>query len=132
MILLISIAMGVNIDLSGFFMALVFMILISVSFVSLGIVFASRMEDPHGFQMIMSFVMMPVFFLSGALFPLERLPLWLKSLTYLDPLTYGVDGLRGSLVHMNQFPLWLDFSVLLVFSIAMLSLGGYLFRSMEA
>ena len=99
---------------------------------SLGIVFASRMEDPHGFQMIMSFVMMPVFFLSGALFPLERLPLWLKSLTYLDPLTYGVDGLRGSLVHMNQFPLWLDFSVLLVFSIAMLSLGGYLFRSMEA
>lgn len=132
MILLISIAMGVNIDLSGFFMALAFMILISVSFVSLGIVFASRMEDPHGFQMIMSFVMMPVFFLSGALFPLERLPLWLKSLTYLDPLTYGVDGLRGSLVHMNQFPLWLDFSVLLVFSIAMLSLGGYLFRSMEA
>lgn len=132
MILLVSIAMGVNIDLSGFFMALVFMILISVSFVSLGLVFASRMEDPHGFQMIMSFVMMPVFFLSGALFPLERLPLWLKSLAYLDPLTYGVDGLRGSLIHMNQFSLWLDFSVLFVFSIAMLSLGGYLFKRVEA
>ncbi len=131
MILLISIAMGVNIDLSGFLMALVFMVLISASFVSLGLVFASRMDDPHGFQMIMSFVMMPVFFLSGALFPLERLPLWLKSLTYLDPLTYGVDGLRGSLIHMNQFPLWLDFSVLLVFSMAMLSLGGYLFERME-
>ncbi len=132
MILLVSMVMGVNIDFSGFFMALVFMILISVSFVSLGLVFASRMEDPHGFQMIMSFVMMPVFFLSGALFPLERLPLWLKSLAYLDPLTYGVDGLRGSLIHMNQFSLWLDFSVLFVFSIAMLSLGGYLFKRVEA
>ncbi len=131
-VLLVSMGMGVSIDLSGFFVAVAFMILISASFVSLGLVFASQMDDPHGFQMIMSFVMMPIFFLSGALFPLERLPAWLKTLAYLDPLTYGVDGLRGSLIHVNEFPLWLDFSVLVVFFVAMISLGGYLFRRLEA
>lgn len=131
MILLVSIAMGVNITLSGFLTALIFMVLISASFVSLGLVFASQMEDPHGFQMIMSFVMMPLFFLSGALFPIDRLPTWLKYLTYLDPLTYGVDGLRGSLIYVNQFPLWFDFSVLFVFFMVMISLGGYLFKRME-
>lgn len=84
-------------DPSGVLLTVVFMFLISATFVSLGIAFASRMTDPHGFQLIMNFIIMPVFFLSGALFPLEGLPRWMMILTHLNPLTYGVDGMRFAL-----------------------------------
>ncbi|MEE8168494.1 MAG: ABC transporter permease [Candidatus Hydrothermarchaeales archaeon] len=129
-ILMISILMGVKIvGWEGVLISIVFMMLISASFISLGIAFASKMEDPHGFQLIMSFVVLPVFFLSGALFPLDRLPTWLKMLSYADPLTYGVDGLRGSLIGMSQFPLWVDFLIVLAFLIFSTAVGSQLFKS---
>jgi ABC-2 type transport system permease protein len=114
--------------LIGVLLALVFMFLISASFVALGIAFASRMEDAHGFQLIMNFIIMPIFFLSGALFPLSGLPAWLENATLFDPLTYGVDGLRGSLGGVSHFPLWIDFTVLLGFWVFISLVGTYLFR----
>jgi len=112
----------------GFLLSLVFMFLISASFVALGIAFASRMSDAHGFQLVMNFLIMPVFFLSGALFPLQGLPAWLSTASMFDPLTYGVDGLRGSLGGISYFPMWLDFSVLFVFWIVLTVIGAHLFR----
>lgn len=112
----------------GFLMSLVFMFLISASFVAMGIAFASRMTDAHGFQLVMNFLIMPLFFLSGALFPLKGLPDWLGTASMFDPLTYGVDGLRGSLGGIAYFPLWLDFTVLFVFWIALTIIGARLFR----
>jgi ABC-2 type transport system permease protein len=61
---------------------------------SLGLVIAARMKSMEGFQVIMNFVMMPMFFLSGALFPLESLPSWLTVLTRINPVSYGVDAIR--------------------------------------
>jgi ABC-2 type transport system permease protein len=114
----------------GFVMAVVFMFLIGLTFVSLGIAIASKVESMEGFQMIMSFLIMPMFFLSGALYPINVMPDWLKILTYIDPLSYGVDGLRHAIQGSStaQFPLYVDFGVLLGFCAAMLALGAYLFK----
>lgn len=131
-ILVLSTFMGVKVSsIVGFLLAILFMILIAISFIGLGLAFASRMEDMHGFQLIMNFIIFPVFFLSGAMFPLERLPNWLMLLTYLDPLTYGVDGLRGSLIGVSKFSLFMDIIVLILFSVVMVSLGTYLFEKTE-
>ncbi|MDK2822414.1 MAG: type transport system permease protein [Clostridia bacterium] len=53
------------------------------------------METMQGFQMIMNFLIMPMFFLSGALFPLKGVPAWMEALMRMDPLTYGVDAIRN-------------------------------------
>jgi ABC-2 type transport system permease protein len=106
------------------------MFLIGLSFVSLGIAIASKIESMEGFQMIMSFLVMPMFFLSGALYPLDTLPDWLRFLTYIDPLTYGVDGLRAAIqgTSVAHFPILLDFGILSLFCILLLFLGAYLFK----
>jgi len=65
------------------------------------------------------------------MFPIKSLPNWLTFLVYLNPLTYGVDGLRGSLVGLNQLPLELDLFVLVLFCIFMVSIGTYLFETTE-
>jgi len=81
MLLIISIAIGVKITgLLAFLLAVLFMILIAITFIGLGLVFASNMKDTQGFSMIMNFVIFPIFFLSGALFPLENLPSWIRAL----------------------------------------------------
>ena len=132
LILLISLVIGVKITgFVGFLSAMVFMILIAVSFVCLGLIFASKMEDMHGFQLITRLFAFPVFLLSGAFFPLENLPVWLQYLTYMNPLTYGVDGLRHSLIGITQFSVTLDLLVLVCFSTLMIILSTYFFSGIE-
>ena len=97
-----------------------------------GLIIAAKLSDTEGFRSIMNLIIMPIFFLSGAFFPLQVMPAWVKYIMYIDPLTYGVDGLRGALVGGAALPLWLDFVVLGVLSIALAGLGAYLFSKMEA
>ncbi len=89
------------------------------------------MKDIHGFSLIMNFIIFPLFFLSGALFPLENLPGPILFISYLNPLTYGVDGLRGVLIGTSQFPILVNLAVLGGFSIFMVLLGAYLFEKSE-
>jgi len=132
LVFIISIAIGVNLpSFSGILISLVFMFLIGLSFTSVGIAFASRMEDTHGFQLIVNFVLFPVFFLSGALFPLDRIPGWLSFFTYLDPLTYGVEGMRYGMLGASQLNPWLCFGALGGFMVVMLLLGGFLFNKIR-
>ncbi|MFQ6050170.1 MAG: ABC transporter permease [Candidatus Hydrothermarchaeota archaeon] len=126
--LIVTLLVGIKFSLSGFFIAFLFMILISIGYVAFGLIFAAKMEDPHGFQMIMSFLIMPMFFLSGALFPLDRVPHWLRSLSCINPLTYGVDGMRGALIGNSVFPLWTDFIILVTFCLITISLASYFFE----
>ncbi len=127
--LTISFFLGVRVPSPlGLILALVFMGLIGLSFSSLGVALASRMEDPHGFQLIFNFMIMPIFFLSGALFPLDNLPVFIKVLAYLNPLTYGVDGLRWALLGVSQFGPAVDLLVLSAVSGAFLILGAVLFQ----
>lgn len=121
----------VRFDPVGLIWTVVFMLLISGSFVGLGIALASRMSDPHSFQLVMNFLIMPVFFLSGALFPLDGIPAWLKVLTVVNPLTYGIDGMRWALGAPHHFSALTSTSVLCVFFVATMAVGGWLFRHMS-
>ena len=131
-ILLFSKIFGIKILLHGVIPSLFIMFLISASYVCFGLIFAARMEDPHGFQIIVNFLIMPMFFLSGALFPITKIPQWLKLLVCINPFTYGVDALRLCLIGEGVFSLAKDVLALLVFFILTLSLATYLFREMEA
>ena len=110
---------------------LIFMALIAMLFTSLGIAIASKMQDMHGFQLIMNFLIMPIFFLSGALFPLDNLPSSIALITTLDPLTYGVDGLRGALGGAAHHALLLDGGVMLALVIIVTVIGSHLFSKIE-
>ena len=111
---------------------ILFMVFISLSFVALGLALASRMSDPMAFPLVINFLIMPIFFLSGALFPLTSAPGWMKAIASINPLRYGVDGLRGAILGISDFSLYVDFGVLFIFSVAMVLLGGYLFRKTSA
>jgi len=124
----IATALGVTTLSLGIIISLVFMILSALCFVSIGLIIASQMKSMEGFQMIMSFIIMPVFFLSGALFPIENTPQWMQMISHADPLSYGVDGLRGSLIGINVLPLWVDGLALVGFALALILFGSYLFR----
>ena len=110
---------------------LVFMVLIAVMFTALGTAIASVLSDFQGFQMIMNFLVMPIFFLSGALFPLMGLPRALDLIARIDPLSYGVDGLRSSMTGVSHFGLPTDFAVLSVLTVALLLVGSRLFSRIQ-
>jgi ABC-2 type transport system permease protein len=112
-------------------LALFFMALIALLFTALGTAIASAMSDFQGFQLIMNFLVMPTFFLSGALFPLGDAPWVLKAIARINPLTYGVDGLRGALGGVAYFQAATDVGVLTAVTAGLLWLGGYLFSRIE-
>jgi len=112
-------------------LSFIFMALIALFFTALGTAIASVLEDMQGFQLIMNFLLMPLFFLSGALFPLQGLPKAITAVASINPLSYGVDGLRGTLVNGAHFGLLTDFFVLSVITIVMLIIGSFLFSKIE-
>src|SRR6202142_1705039 len=79
------------------------MLLVGTMFTALGTAIASQLEDMQGFQLIMNFLVMPLFFLSGALFPLDGLPKVLSAVTMVDPLSYGIDGMRSVLLGRSHY-----------------------------
>jgi len=111
--------------------ALGFMVLIATLFAALGTSIGSVLQNIQGFQLIMNFLVMPIFFLSGALYPLTNLPAFLAIITRLDPLAYGVDGLRTTLIGLSAFGAAFDVAVLVVSAIALLILGSRLFSRIQ-
>ena len=117
---------------TGVSLGFVFMTLIAVVFAALGTIIGSALRDMQGFQLIMNFLVMPIFFLSGALFPLANLPVALAVATRVDPLSYGIDGLRGALIAQSYFSVALDLAVLGVVASCFLVLGAWLFSKIQA
>lgn len=111
--------------------AIFIMFLIAIAFTALGTAIASKLDDMHGFQLIMNFLVMPLFFLSGALFPLEDLNGVLSIITKINPLSYGVDGLRATLVGVSHFGLGEDIAVLVVASSVLVWVGSRLFSKIQ-
>ncbi|HBV98616.1 MAG: ABC transporter [Peptococcaceae bacterium BICA1-7] len=112
--------------------------LIAFSLTSLGITIASRMETMEGFQMIMNFLIMPLFFLSGAMFPMNSVPPWMATLMKLDPLTYGVDALRNIVFagspareFLIQFSMGTDLAVVAAMSVVFITAGTLAFNKIE-
>ena len=131
LVLVISLFIGFRPDFAMIIPAIIFMILIALVFTALGTAIASMLEDMQGFQLIMNFVVMPVFFLSGALFPLDKAPAILRTVVNFNPLTYGIDGLRGVLVGVSNHSIWTDFSVLIIVAFIFIWIGAYLFSKIR-
>lgn len=131
LMLAFGVLLGVSYTVQSVVAAIVFMLVLASAIVSIGLVIGSRMESPEGFNLIVSFVVFPLFFLSGALFPIDNLPSWLHAFTVLNPVTYAVDGMRGAMLGTSAFPVIVDFVVLLAFAMAMIVVGSIAFSRMK-
>ncbi len=138
-LLVLAPVIGVKLTLESVLLLLPFLFVLAFALSSLGVAIASRMTSMQGFQIIMNFLLMPMFFLSGSLFPLTGLPDWMAVLTRLDPVSYGMDPIRrvvlsadlssglsdqlGLTVFNQVLPIWLEGGILLIFGFAMLGLA---------
>jgi ABC-2 type transport system permease protein len=113
--------------------AIGFMILIALLFAALGMAIGSGLQDMQGFQLIMNFLVMPIYFLSGAMFPLNTdIALPLKYATRIDPLSYGIDGMRSAFGSPNvAFSTSIDSLVLVVVGAILLVFGAWRFSKIE-
>jgi ABC-2 type transport system permease protein len=127
-VLALSFLIGFRIgNLWHLLVAIIFMFMISLLFTLLGTGIACLLKDYNAFQLIVNFLIMPLVFLSGAFFPLDDLPkIFLKVISF-NPLTYGVDALRGTLSGLGHFALWNDFSILFIIIIVFTFISSYLF-----
>ena len=112
-------------------MAIVFMLAISLVFAALGVAVGSSLQDMQGFQLIMNFMVMPIYFLSGAMFPLSGQGWALKIATRIDPLSYGIDGMRSMLLGSSTFSPITDIVVLACAGAVLLVVGAYRFSRIE-
>lgn len=131
-ILIVAPFIGVKFGILQLLLAFIIMFMIAFSMTSFGILIASRMHTHEGFQVVVNFLLLPMFFLSGAMFPTSKgLPIWMHALVRIDPLSYGVDALRQTLVGLKVFPIWLDLAVVICFGAVALSLGVWYFERTE-
>jgi ABC-2 type transport system permease protein len=119
------------VSLTAIPLGFLFMALIAIVFAALGTAIGSGLQDMQGFQLIMNFLVLPIFFLSGALFPLTNIPKALAFITRLDPLSYGVDGLRGALSGLTQFGFATNLITLAAIAVALLLFGAWRFSKIE-
>jgi ABC-2 type transport system permease protein len=129
LIALLSIPL-VSMRLSGLLPALAYAYMVSVAFAGMGILLAAKVNSHEAFQMIMSFLLMPMLFLSGAFYPIKYMPAWMKVLAYLDPLTYGVDSIRYLLTGVAQIGILPDTLALLALDAAFLAAAAVVFERM--
>ena len=123
---------GIHVGIANALLVLVFAVLLVVSMTSIGLIIGSRMENAEAFSLIFSLVMYPMFFISGALFPVDNLPGWLALLNKIDPATYAVDAFRELLLGTRHFGLVTDFIVLTAFAALFLAIGAKSFEGMKA
>lgn len=123
--------LGINYSFTVIVLAFIFMFVLASALVSLGLIIGSNMESVEGFQLIISFLVFPMFFFSGALFPIKDLPPYLLVFTVLDPVTYAVDGLRGLLLGSSQLPIILNLLILSGFAAVMIGVGTWSFRRLK-
>jgi len=136
MVFVIGILIGIKIDPITFLLALPIMLLITFGLVSIGLIIASFMGSLESFGVIQSFINLPLFFLSGAIFPLREtgIPSWLQIASNADPLTYGVDALRTVILGkawQPLQPLLVNLSVIVGFDLVMIVIGTYAFTKMK-
>jgi ABC-2 type transport system permease protein len=144
-LLVLSPIVGVKLTVVSVLLVIVFSFLLAFSLSALGVLIASRMKSMQAFQVVMNFLMMPIFFLSGSLFPLQGLPDWMTFLTRVDPASYGMDPLRRVMLEGAGLPaaaldrlsltiggyvlpIWLEGLILLAFGLVVLAFAVVNFR----
>ena len=122
---------GLQLNIVSVLVSLAFLLVTTVGLVSIGLILGSQMESPEGFQLIGSFLIFPLFFLSGALFPITNLPPWLSPFIFVNHITYSVDGVRGVMMGFSKFSIVFDFAIVCLFAIIMIIIGTYAFKKMK-
>ena len=132
-VIILGYLIGVPLSLYAVSMAVPLMIIITIGLTCIGLVIASLMTSLESFGTIVTFVNMPMFFLSGALFPVTNLPAWIRWTFYINPLTYGVDALRGVMISgwHTLLPLEYDILIICAFDVVMVVIGTYLFSKRQ-
>ncbi len=133
-VLVLGLALGMPVDIVTFLMCLPVMLLITFGLVSIGLTIASFMGSLESFGAIQSFINLPLFFLSGALFQIQSLPDWMQAIAKLNPLTYGVDALRTMILGgtwQPLQPLYVNLAVVGVFDAVMIIIGTWAFTRMK-
>lgn len=132
LIILLSIPLGFRLErVWALPVAALLLLLLAMTFIGFGLALASQFRDSQGFGIIINFTIFSLFFLSGALYPIENLPGPVQYLAFLNPLTYGIDALRGVLIGTMSYSLLFDVSVLVAAAIAMVVIAGTLFERLE-
>jgi ABC-2 type transport system permease protein len=123
--------LGIHLDVSAIVWTVLVSVLLSFCLSSFGIVIATFYESFESFSVIMNFIVMPMFFLSGAMYPVKMLPEILKIVARLNPFTYGIDALKHSVfgnLGVFDFSLLMDVSVLGITSVIFVAIAGSLFE----
>jgi ABC-2 type transport system permease protein len=131
-ILAFGVVIGINYTFASLGLVILTVAVAAAALTAVGLTIGSVMTSPEGFQLITTFVIFPLFFLSGALFPLENLPSYLSTLTAVNPVTYVVDVLRGFLIGLQYYETWENILVLAGFAIAANLIGIHAFKRMRS
>ncbi len=133
LVIAIALLLGFQISLTGYtILAVVFMALVAGTFIGLGLTLGSLINDFQGFQLVTSFFTMPLFFLSDSIFPATVLPKAVQYIIYINPLTYGVDGLRNALTGTGTFSIWIDLLAMVVSTAVMFAIATYAFSKTQS
>jgi len=130
-LMFIGIFLGIPFTFKSILLSMVIMFILAAGLVSLGLIIGSFMESLEGFSVISSFIVYPLFLLSGALYPLDNLPKWMNTLVHLDPATYAVDALRHVILGVSSMGLFFDLSVIISFDIVLVIIGTWAFSRMK-
>lgn len=126
-IILFAFILGVHLSLISMIIMLPLIVVISIGFVSMGIIIASMMDTMEGFSVIMNFIVMPMFLLSGAIFPINNLPEGISWIIFLNPMTYGVDALRYIAIGVSSINIAISLGIMLAFSTLMSFIAAFAF-----
>lgn len=130
-LLFIGLFLGIPFTFASVLASMGLLLILAAGLVSMGLIIGSFMESPEGFGIVSSFIIYPLFLLSGALYPLDTLPRWLKLLTRIDPASYAVDALRQVILGTSSMPLAFNILVVLAFDVALILVGSWSFNRMK-
>lgn len=137
LLLLVAPVIGLTITPVAVLYMFFLVFLVSLSLTAFGLFIAAQLDSLEGFNVIMNFIVLPMFFLSGALYPVENLPQPLRYLTYINPLSYGVDSFKHVMLPAQgrlsaEFSLGLDILLLSFFAVLMVILSAWAFERRKA
>lgn len=129
LMLILSPFVGINLSVGVLLKLIPTMFVVSFSMTGMGILLATRLKSMQGFQVVMNFIMMPMLFISGAMFQLSSAPRWMDTLSKIDPLTYGVDALRTIMLadFPSRYPLSTDLLLITLISATMITISVFAF-----
>lgn len=130
-LMVIGVFLGVPFTAGNVALSFVMLFSLAIGLVSLGLIIGSFMESPEGFGLVSSLAVYPLFLLSGALYPLDKLPVWMKALTQIDPASYAVDGLRSVIIGVSSMPFITNLTVVLGFDLVLIMAGTWAFNRMK-